>query len=157
MEAAGQDSLSMENALDQEGSNEQLTDESRGMDTQATRRTSRTLHQQATTLSETSEEDPSISEDEEGTGPMASQWEPPTMGHNVSEQIPTFCSEGYTALTNSLSIRYSGELQNRDRETFFQQEEPKPPTSLYRSSTGKGIAFTSEDVEYLLRFMSYRK
>lgn len=34
---------------------------------------------------------------------------------------------------------------------------PSPPRSLFRSTTGKGVAFTEEDVTFLLRFMQYRK
>ncbi|KAF8639576.1 hypothetical protein AX17_001478 [Amanita inopinata Kibby_2008] len=34
---------------------------------------------------------------------------------------------------------------------------PTPPRALYRSTTGKGVAFTEEDVRFLMRFMDYRK
>ncbi|KAF9071666.1 hypothetical protein BDP27DRAFT_1321698 [Rhodocollybia butyracea] len=34
---------------------------------------------------------------------------------------------------------------------------PTPPKALYRSTTGKGVAFTDEDVTFLVRFMEYRK
>lgn len=34
---------------------------------------------------------------------------------------------------------------------------PTPPRSLYRSTTGKGVAFTEEDVSFLVRFLAYRK
>ncbi|KAG6840687.1 hypothetical protein C0991_005046 [Blastosporella zonata] len=34
---------------------------------------------------------------------------------------------------------------------------PTPPRALYRSTTGKGVAFTEEDVAFLRRFMEYRK
>lgn len=34
---------------------------------------------------------------------------------------------------------------------------PTPPRALYRSTTGKGVAFTSEDVAFLCKFMAYRK
>ncbi|KAG6917234.1 hypothetical protein DXG01_003348 [Tephrocybe rancida] len=33
---------------------------------------------------------------------------------------------------------------------------PTPPRALYRSTTGKGVAFTEEDVTFLRRFMEYR-
>ena len=41
-------------------------------------------------------------------------------------------------------------VQNRNRS-------PTPPRSLYRSTTGKGVAFTQEDVNFLMKFMTYRK
>ena len=34
---------------------------------------------------------------------------------------------------------------------------PTPPRALYRSTTGKGVAFTNADVTFLVRFMDYRK
>nr|GAT57667.1 predicted protein [Mycena chlorophos] len=34
---------------------------------------------------------------------------------------------------------------------------PSPPRSLFRSTTGKGVAFTDEDVTFLIRFLAYRK
>ncbi|KAL4074033.1 hypothetical protein V8B97DRAFT_1937732 [Scleroderma yunnanense] len=40
--------------------------------------------------------------------------------------------------------------QPRDRS-------PTPPRALYRSTTGKGVAFTDDDVTFLVRFMEYRK
>jgi hypothetical protein len=41
---------------------------------------------------------------------------------------------------------------NRPRD-----RSPTPPRALYRSTTGKGVAFTDEDVNFLVRFMEYRK
>ncbi|KAF9522648.1 hypothetical protein CPB83DRAFT_864117 [Crepidotus variabilis] len=34
---------------------------------------------------------------------------------------------------------------------------PSPPRSLFRSTTGKGVAFTQEDVTFLMKLMTYRK
>lgn len=34
---------------------------------------------------------------------------------------------------------------------------PTPPRALFRSTTGKGVAFTDEDVTFLVRFMDYRR
>lgn len=33
---------------------------------------------------------------------------------------------------------------------------PTPPKALFRSTTGKGVAFTDEDVTFLVRFLEYR-
>lgn len=33
---------------------------------------------------------------------------------------------------------------------------PTPPRALFRSTTGKGVAFTEEDVTFLVRFLQYR-
>ncbi|KAJ7287567.1 hypothetical protein C8J57DRAFT_1284301 [Mycena rebaudengoi] len=34
---------------------------------------------------------------------------------------------------------------------------PTPPRALFRSTTGKGVAFTDQDIAFLVRFMEYRK
>lgn len=34
---------------------------------------------------------------------------------------------------------------------------PTPPRALFRSTTGKGVAFTEEDVSFLCKFLAYRK
>jgi hypothetical protein len=34
---------------------------------------------------------------------------------------------------------------------------PTPPRALFRSTTGKGVAFTDEDVQFLVRFMDHRR
>lgn len=39
----------------------------------------------------------------------------------------------------------------------LRNRSPTPPRALYRSTTGKGVAFTDEDVTFLVRFMDYRK
>ena len=34
---------------------------------------------------------------------------------------------------------------------------PTPPRALFRSTTGKGVAFTDDDIAFLVNFMDYRK
>lgn len=34
---------------------------------------------------------------------------------------------------------------------------PTPPRALFRSTTGKGVAFTTQDRNFLISFMQYRK
>jgi hypothetical protein len=43
-----------------------------------------------------------------------------------------------------------------DRENG-RTRSPTPPRALYRSTTGKGVAFTEEDVTFLVRFMEFKK
>jgi hypothetical protein len=38
-----------------------------------------------------------------------------------------------------------------------QGRSPSPPKALFRSTTGKGVAFTEEDVTFLKSFFEYRK
>ena len=42
-------------------------------------------------------------------------------------------------------------------EDFYQDKEPEAPKSLYRSKSGKGIAFTKADVDFLVRYISFRR
>lgn len=43
------------------------------------------------------------------------------------------------------------------REKQLRDRSPTPPRALFRSTTGKGIAFTPEDVTFLCKYMAYRK
>ncbi|KAF9010703.1 hypothetical protein BDQ17DRAFT_1346730 [Cyathus striatus] len=51
----------------------------------------------------------------------------------------------------------SQSLQDAAREAARRNRSPTPPRALYRSTTGKGVAFTEEDVLFLVKFMEYRK
>ncbi|KAK7045560.1 hypothetical protein VNI00_007392 [Paramarasmius palmivorus] len=42
-------------------------------------------------------------------------------------------------------------------DTGPRNRSPTPPRVLHRSTTGKGVAFTNEDIQFLIRFMEYRK
>ena len=44
----------------------------------------------------------------------------------------------------------------QDRENG-RTRSPTPPRALFRSTTGKGVAFTEEDVTFLVRFMEFKK
>lgn len=55
-----------------------------------------------------------------------------------------------------------GPFTINDAERMFHEKRlrnrsPTPPRALFRSTTGKGIAFTSEDVAFLCKYMAYRK
>ena len=43
-----------------------------------------------------------------------------------------------------------------DRENG-RTRSPTPPRALFRSTTGKGVAFTEEDVTFLVRLMEFKK
>lgn len=47
--------------------------------------------------------------------------------------------------------------QQAQAHTEPRNRSPTPPRALFRSTTGKGVAFTQEDVTFLIRFMEYRK
>ena len=49
-------------------------------------------------------------------------------------------------------------VANPARDSPMQRDRsPTPPRALFRSTTGKGVAFTQEDVTFLVRLMEYRK
>lgn len=47
--------------------------------------------------------------------------------------------------------------QHQLQEQGMRNRSPTPPRALYRSTTGKGVAFTDEDITFLCRFLAYRK
>lgn len=47
--------------------------------------------------------------------------------------------------------------RQRSAQDIERTRSPTPPRALYRSTTGKGVAFTDEDVIFLVRFLEYRK
>ncbi|KAJ8076813.1 hypothetical protein PM082_001236 [Marasmius tenuissimus] len=55
-----------------------------------------------------------------------------------------------TGTIEAARARVQADTRPRDRS-------PSPPRALFRSTTGKGVAFTDEDVAFLIRFMEYRK
>jgi hypothetical protein len=44
------------------------------------------------------------------------------------------------------------ELNNGERE-----RSPTPPRALFRSTTGKGVAFTDEDIAFLIKLLHHKK
>jgi hypothetical protein len=52
----------------------------------------------------------------------------------------------------SIRERVRGELNSGERS-----RSPTPPKALFRSTTGKGVAFTDEDVAFLIKLLDYKK
>ena len=48
--------------------------------------------------------------------------------------------------------RVRGEVNSGERS-----RSPTPPRALFRSTTGKGVAFTDEDVAFLIKLLDYKK
>ena len=46
--------------------------------------------------------------------------------------------------------------QSVDNQVPPRRRSPTPPRALFRSTTGKGVAFTQEDVTFLVKYMDYR-
>jgi len=68
---------------------------------------------------------------------------------NVSDAEATMASTDHMSLSDSLS-------QPRKSNTPLGRS-PTPPRALFRSTTGKGVAFTIQDRSFLISFMEYRK
>ncbi|KAI0371156.1 hypothetical protein BV20DRAFT_994012 [Pilatotrama ljubarskyi] len=85
---------------------------------------------------------------EEPAPPEAPENEPGPSGQEAAQeeaQIPLSHGPGAIAA----AYRAVDADQHRTRS-------PTPPRALYRSTTGKGVAFTDEDVIFLVRFLDYR-
>ncbi|KIJ49439.1 hypothetical protein M422DRAFT_27806 [Sphaerobolus stellatus SS14] len=72
----------------------------------------------------------------------------PTPGPDGNEDEPVLDSSAAAATAAAFGSTNSSQKRNRS---------PTPPRALTRSTTGKGIAFTQEDVNFLLRFLEFRK
>ncbi|KAH9855178.1 hypothetical protein C2E23DRAFT_751774 [Lenzites betulinus] len=74
--------------------------------------------------------------------------EPGPSGHNGrQEEAPPPVSHGPGAITAAYRAVAAD---------IHRARSPTPPRALYRSTTGKGVAFTDEDVIFLVRFLEYR-
>ncbi|KAJ3784380.1 hypothetical protein GGU10DRAFT_428532 [Lentinula aff. detonsa] len=76
---------------------------------------------------------------------------PPVHGDTADEEEPTMQAGPGPGTIAAAQRRLQAE-SNRPRS-----RSPTPPRALFRSTTGKGVAFTDEDVTFLMRFLEYRK
>ena len=65
-----------------------------------------------------------------------------------------------TGVFNSMLMTGEGPFTLERAEKMFLERgmgtrSPSPPRSLFRSTTGKGVAFTAEDVSFLCKFLAY--
>ena len=72
-------------------------------------------------------------------------------GDGVSPAQAVAAGPGSNGIIN-IRERVRGELHNRERS-----RSPTPPKALFRSTTGKGVAFTDEDVAFLIKLLDYKK
>lgn len=70
----------------------------------------------------------------------------PVPGSNQTSSAP----KGNGPFTVHSAMRHISEQGMRNRS-------PTPPRALFRSTTGKGVAFTDEDVAFLCKMLAYRK
>lgn len=85
--------------------------------------------------------------DGDGDGDDSMQVDP---APGVVASIPQSTGAGPTPDTVASATRMIQEQGLRNRS-------PTPPKALFRSTTGKGVAFTDEDVSFLVKFLAHRK
>ncbi|KAL5528357.1 hypothetical protein ACEPAF_7493 [Sanghuangporus sanghuang] len=61
---------------------------------------------------------------------------------------PTLTGDGPFTIDAAMRMYHERGMRNRS---------PTPPRALYRSTTGKGVAFTSDDISFLCKFLAHRK
>ncbi|KAK0455445.1 uncharacterized protein EV420DRAFT_1553680 [Desarmillaria tabescens] len=74
----------------------------------------------------------------------------PHRDEGEDDEDPTVRSGAGLGTISAAQQRVQGDNLPRTRS-------PTPPRALYRSTTGKGVAFTVDDIAFLIRFMEYRK
>ena len=89
--------------------------------------------------------------------------ESPDMGDDLNldmeEGAEMIQGGGVTAgSSSSRNLNVTNPARNLTAPSPMQRDRsPTPPRALFRSTTGKGVAFTQEDVTFLVRLMEYRK
>jgi hypothetical protein len=116
-------------------------------------------------------DDPNAALNDTGDMPTQGTNTPPsaiTLAMEVHEQVSEYGDAAYQSSV-ILIAGTGGRLRYRNRrskthgasedesEDFYQDKEPEAPRSLYRSKSGKGIAFTKADVDFLVRYISFRR
>ncbi|PIL34225.1 transcription factor [Ganoderma sinense ZZ0214-1] len=91
---------------------------------------------------EVEERDPSSMPVENEAGP-SDQSQP--MGEQEMPSLPVSHGPGAIPAAHRAAAQDIGRTRS-----------PTPPRALYRSTTGKGVAFTDDDVIFLVRFLEYR-
>ncbi|EIW63080.1 uncharacterized protein TRAVEDRAFT_69226 [Trametes versicolor FP-101664 SS1] len=88
---------------------------------------------------------------DDGEEPMVPEPPEPEPGPSIQnegqEELPPPVSHGPGAIAAAYRVVAADVHRTRS---------PTPPRALYRSTTGKGVAFTDEDVVFLVRFLEYR-
>ncbi|KAB5594686.1 hypothetical protein CTheo_1833 [Ceratobasidium theobromae] len=80
------------------------------------------------------------------------------MDDPISEDRPGPSSSNNTTSTHQLAAPSSSAAGRPSAIGLGRTDRsPTPPRALYRSTTGKGIAFTETDVTFLMRFLHYRR
>ncbi|KAF8800273.1 hypothetical protein BYT27DRAFT_7148951 [Phlegmacium glaucopus] len=91
--------------------------------------------------------------------------ESPHMGDDLhlemeedAEMIPGIQAGVAAGGSSSRVLNVANSARNLTAPPAMQRDRsPTPPRALFRSTTGKGVAFTQEDVTFLIRLMEYRK
>ena len=84
--------------------------------------------------------------------------QPIDMSVDSSETIAASSSRTAEVAPGHAGVRLDmTEARAAGQSVQHRTRSPTPPRSLFRSTTGKGVAFTQEDINFLMRFLAYRK
>ena len=97
------------------------------------------------------EEFPSHHEDD---APPEVEQPPPMVEQRMEVDTPHVAP--VQATTSGVSPETIVAAQRIARTEAHRARSPTPPRALFRSTTGKGVAFTEEDVTFLVRFLEHR-
>lgn len=79
-------------------------------------------------------------------------------GSDMMRRAPSGTNDGGLPVAGPSSVRLDMSAATAAAAAApHRNRSPTPPRALFRSTTGKGVAFTQEDVTFLVRFMEYRK
>jgi hypothetical protein len=97
-----------------------------------------------------------IDHDDLGEGPSNSQPIQEEEGINVSGEMGAASAQQPPPPTSGVFPGSIAAARRAAAADAQRTRSPTPPRALYRSTTGKGVAFTEEDVTFLVRFLEYR-
>ena len=89
--------------------------------------------------------------------------ESPHMGDDLNlemeeaDMIPGMQASLEAGSSSSRILNVANPERNLTAPPMQRDRSPTPPRALFRSTTGKGVAFTQEDVTFLVKLMEYRK
>lgn len=93
-----------------------------------------------------------IDHDDLGDGPS----QPPIQEEGQESEVPpTAAAEPQPPVSGVIPASIDAAKRAAQADAG-RTRSPSPPRALYRSTTGKGVAFTEEDVTFLIRFLAYR-
>lgn len=96
-----------------------------------------------------------ISSNQGSTHPTQQQGDAAESAHAGHAATSDSAQGSRTVITDPLA-GHAGRM-GRGGRGHEREKSPTPPKTLHRSTTGKGIAYSDEDVTFLVKYLSYRR